>query len=67
MDFYHLQENIKNKCWLDDSKKVVHKAGEFIGNKIADSVTKSNDDNNEKQEPAEWKYCFTRKKRANIK
>ena len=26
-------------------KKVVHKAGEFIGNKIADAVTKSNDDN----------------------
>ena len=26
------------------SKKVVHKAGEFTGNKIADEVTKSNDD-----------------------
>ena len=25
------------------SKKVVHKAGEFLGNKIADAVTKSND------------------------
>ena len=25
------------------SKKLVHKAGEFIGNKIADTVTKSND------------------------
>ena len=25
-------------------KKVVHKAGEFLGNKIADVVTKSNDD-----------------------
>ena len=24
-----------------DSKKVVHKAGEYIGNKIADAVTKS--------------------------
>ena len=24
------------------SKKVVHKAGEFLGNKIADAVTKSN-------------------------
>ena len=24
------------------SKKVVHKAGEFLGNKIADPVTKSN-------------------------
>ena len=36
---------------LDASKKVVRKAGEFIGNKIADIVTKSNDDNIEKQEP----------------
>ena len=26
------------------SKKVVHKAGEFLGNKIADAVAKSNDD-----------------------
>ena len=26
-------------------KKIVHKAGEFIGNKIADAVTRSNDDN----------------------
>ena len=38
---------------LDASKKVVHKAGEFIGNKIADTATKSNDDNIEKQEPVE--------------
>ena len=30
------------------SKMVVHKAGEFIGNKIADAVTKSNDNNIEK-------------------
>ena len=33
------------------SKKVVHKAGEYLGNKIADTVTKSNDNNIEKQEP----------------
>ena len=26
------------------SKKVVHKAGKFSGNKIADAVAKSNDD-----------------------
>ena len=26
------------------SKKVVHKAGEFLGNKTADAVTKSNDE-----------------------
>ena len=38
---------------LDTSKKVVNKAGQFIGNTIADAVTKSNDDNIEKQEPFE--------------
>ena len=37
---------------LNASKKVLHKAAEFIGNKIADTVTKSND-NIEKQEPIE--------------
>ena len=35
------------------SKKVVHKAGEFIGNKIADAVTKSSNDKVVKQEPVE--------------
>ena len=30
---------------LDASKNVVYKAGEFIGNKIADALTKPNDDN----------------------
>ena len=35
------------------SKKVVHKAGELLANKIADAVTKSNDDNIENQEPVE--------------
>ena len=35
------------------SKNVIHKAGEFIGNKSADVVTKSNDDEIEKQEPVE--------------
>ena len=47
MDFYHLQENIKKQILdkgLDALNKVVHKAGEFIGNKIADAVTMSNDD-----------------------
>ena len=34
-------------------KKLVHKAGKFTGNKIADAVTKSNNDNTEKQEPVE--------------
>ena len=32
------------------SKKVVHKTAEFLGNKIADAVTKSNDDSIEKHE-----------------
>ena len=35
------------------SKKIVHKVSEFIGNKIVDAVTKSNDDNIDKQEPVE--------------
>ena len=35
------------------SKKVIHKAGEFLGNKTADAVTRSKDDNIEKQEPVE--------------
>ena len=54
MDFYHLQENIKNNYCIQDLKKknqLVHKAGEFIGNQIVDTVTKSNSDNIEKQEP----------------
>ena len=60
MDFYHLRENIKKQLLntgLDSLKtafrKEVHKAGEFIGNKIADMVTKSNDDETVKQEPVE--------------
>ena len=36
--------------WLGASKKVVHEAGEFIGNKIGGAV---NDGNVEKQEPVE--------------
>ena len=34
-------------------KKLVLKAGEYLGNKTAGTVTKSNDDNTGKQEPAE--------------
>ena len=33
--------------------KKVHKTGEFFGNKIADAVAKSCNDNTEKQEPVE--------------
>ena len=45
------------------SKKVVHKAGEFLGNKIADTVTKSNDNNIEKQEPVEEKLFHQKKEK----
>ena len=51
IDFYHLQENInlQENYWMQDymlSKllpKKLHKAGEVLGNKNADAVTKSND------------------------
>ena len=36
---------------LNVSKNEVHKAGEFLGNKIADAIAKSNNDNIETQEP----------------
>ena len=35
------------------SKKAVHKTGEYLGNKIADSVTKSNDNKIKKHEKIE--------------
>ena len=35
------------------SKKVFHKTGEFLGNKIADAVTNSYDEKIVKQEPFE--------------
>ena len=38
---------------LDALKKAVHKGGEYLRNKIADAITKLNDDNTEKHEPAE--------------
>ena len=56
MDFYHLQENIKKQLLdkgLDASKKVVHKACEFIGNKTADAIIKSGNDKTEKKEPVQ--------------
>ena len=49
MNFYHLRENIKTitgyrtRCCKKCSRIVVHKAGEFLGNKIANTATKSND------------------------
>ena len=42
------------------------RTGEFLGNKTADAVTKSNCDNIKKQEPAE-KLIIPQKKRWNIK
>ena len=52
---------------LDASKKVVHKAGEFLGNKIEDVVTKSNDDNIEEQEPVEKIIIPLEKERRHMK
>ena len=49
------------------SKKVVHKAGEFIGNKITDAVAKSNDNKILKLEPVGRNNYSTRRKRWNIK
>ena len=34
MDFYHLRGNIKSNYLKTTSKKVVHKAGKFSGNKV---------------------------------
>ena len=56
-DFYYFRENIKTiigyKTAETVSKKAVHKTGEFIANKIADAVTKTNDNKIVKQEPVE--------------
>ena len=38
---------------ITTSKKEIHKVDEFIRNKIAGAVTKSNDNNIKKQEPVE--------------
>ena len=48
------------------SKKVVNKAGEFLGNITADTVTKSNDDEIVKQEPVEEIMIPQEKKRDNL-
>ena len=56
MFFYHLKKKHEKQLLetgLDASKNVVHKAGEFLENKISDVVTKSKDYNIEKQEPVE--------------
>ena len=46
----------KKQLWdkgLYVSKKIVFKTGEYLGNKIAATVTKSNNDNIENPEPVE--------------
>ena len=53
MDFYGLQENMKNNYWIKDWMLPKKQQGEYLGNKIADTVTQPNDVNIEKQEPVE--------------
>ena len=52
MGFYHLQGNRKSIYWIKD-QILPNKAGELIGNKIAEAVAKSNDDKIVKQDPVE--------------
>ena len=47
-------------------KKVVHKAGEFLGNEMADAVTKSNYTSIEKQELVKEIIIPPEKKTGNI-
>ena len=47
---FYRTKNKTQETGLNASKKVVHKAGEFLGNKKADAVTKSNYTSIEKQE-----------------
>ena len=54
MDLYHSQENIKNNNWIQDQmlpKKQSIKQVNLQEIKTADTVTKSSNDNIEKQEP----------------
>ena len=66
MDFYHLRDEKQLFVTGLDAVKVVHKAGLFLWNKIADAISKTNDAN-----IWETKTCFrkkysTGKKRKNI-
>ena len=47
---FYRTKNKTQETGLNASKKVLHKAGEFLGNKKADAVTKSNYTSIEKQE-----------------
>ena len=51
---------------LDASKKVIHKAGEYLENKTPDTTNMSNNDNIMKQEPVE-EIIIPPEKRRNIK
>ena len=59
MNFYHLKKNIKTitgyrtRFLKTTFKNVIHIAGEFLGNKIADAVFMSNENKIVKQEPVE--------------
>ena len=68
IDFSHLLENIK-KQFLDTgidalkfaSEKLVHEAGGFIGNKVADTVTKLNNVKIVKREPVQELLFYQKK------
>ena len=68
IDFSHLLENIK-KQFLDTgidalefaSEKLVHEAGGFIGNKVADTVTKLNNAKIVKREPVQELLFYQKK------
>ena len=76
-DIYIYKKNKKQllDTGLNASKKVFHKAGEYLRNKTADTVllntfatqTKSNDNNIEKQEPVEETIIPLEKREKNSK
>ena len=76
-DIYIYKKNKKKllDTGLNASKKVFHKAGEYLRNKTADTVllntfatqTKSNDNNIEKQEPVEETIIPLEKREKNSK
>ena len=52
---------------LDATKKVVHYAGEFLGNETADTVTKSSHDEIVKEEPVWQKFIPLEKGNGRLK
>ena len=72
MDFYDFLEKIKKRlldtgldCIKTASKKVVHKTGESLGNKMSEVVTKSKENKILKQETVE-EIIIQRQKREEI-